>query len=117
VVVEAASPPPTAPGRVLSADRSPEIVRIDAEADGPALLVVNDAYWPGWRAWIDGEEIPILAADLLVRAVRWPAGRHTLVMRYAPAEVRDGLVCTAVGAALLLVLVIRALRRQAQVRG
>ncbi len=109
VVVEAASPPPTAPGRVLHFERAPEIVRIDAESSAPGLLVVNDAYWPGWRAWIDGEETAILATDLLVRSVRWPAGRHTLVMRYAPPEIRMGLVASGLGGLLLAALALRAL--------
>ncbi len=97
VVVEAPSAPATAPGKVLSTARGREEVRIDAEASGPALLVVNDAFWVGWRAWIDGAETPILAADLLVRAVAWPPGRHRLVMRYDPIEIRVGWWISAAG--------------------
>jgi len=108
VVVEASAAPPTAPGRVLSIERAPEVVRIDAESSGPGLLTVNDAFWPGWRAWIDGQETAVLAADLLVRAVRWPTGRHTLVMRYDPPEILIGRMCSAVGALFVAALAVRA---------
>jgi hypothetical protein len=104
VVVEAAEPPATAPGRVLTVARGAEAIAVEAEADGPALLVVNDAWWPGWEAEIDGAAAPILAADGLVRAVPFPGGRHRLVMRYAPPEVQAGLALSAVGLALLAAL-------------
>ncbi len=108
VVVEDSDPPPTAPGRIHTIERAPEVVRIDAESTGPGLLTVNDAFWPGWRAWIDGQETSVLAADLVVRAVRWPAGRHTLVMRYDPPEIRIGLALSAVGAVLVAALAVLA---------
>jgi hypothetical protein len=110
VVVEASAPPPTAPGRILRVERGTETVRIEAEADGPALLVVQDAFWPGWRASIDGRPAPILAADFLVRGVPFPAGRHRLEMTYDPPEVRVGLALSGLGLILLLAAAARAWR-------
>ena len=100
VVVEGAQPLPTAPGTVLSVSRASERVEVEAEATGLALLVVNDAYWPGWEARIDGSPVPIFPADVLVRAVPFPPGRHRLVMNYAPPEVSLGLALSAVGLGL-----------------
>ncbi|HEY6003154.1 MAG TPA: hypothetical protein VIV57_09780, partial [Anaeromyxobacter sp.] len=101
-VIEAEGEIPVAPGRVLEISRGREELRIVAEAMDDAVLVVNDAFWPGWRALVDGAEVPIAPADVLVRAVPWPRGRHTLVMRYAPPELRTGLVLTCAGMASLL---------------
>ncbi len=119
VVLEEAPPVGVASGRVLALERRPASLRIEAEADGEALLVVNDAYWPGWEASIDGRPVPILRADVLVRAVPFPAGRHVLEMRYAPPEVRTGAIVTAAAAAVLLALlaVEVARRRAARLRG
>jgi hypothetical protein len=97
VVVEAASAFRAAPGRVISLRRGLESVRIEAEAAEEATLVIADAWWPGWEATIDGLPAPIRPADVLVRAVRWPAGRHVLEMRYRPPEVRAGLWLSAIG--------------------
>jgi hypothetical protein len=102
VVVESASAVGAARGRILSLSRRNEDLSVEAEADGDALLVVRDAFWPGWRATIDGREVPIFAADALVRAVPFPPGRHVLEMRYDPPEVRMGAWITLAGAALLL---------------
>jgi hypothetical protein len=86
-----------APGRILSVERGLETVRVEAESVADATLVLADAWWPGWEAQIDGRSASIYPADVLIRAVRWPAGRHVLEMRYRPPEVRTGLVVSAVG--------------------
>jgi hypothetical protein len=111
VVVEGTEPFGTAPGRVLEVARATEHVRIEAEAAGHGLLVVNDAAWRGWEAEIDGVRAPVLTADGLVRAVPFPPGRHVLTMRYRPPEVLAGAAVTVVGVALVLVLVARERRR------
>jgi hypothetical protein len=111
VVLEGERPRTLATGRVLGTSRGASVVKIEAESAGEALLVVNDAFWPGWQATIDGHPTPILRADALVRAIPWPAGRHVLEMRYAPREVTFGLALTAAGCLALVLLVIRDLRR------
>ena len=103
---------PTSPGQVDEVERTPERIRIVARAEGPAVLVVNDAYWPGWRATLDGREVPIAAAGALVRAVAWPPGRHVLEMTYAPPEVGTGLAISALGAAALAGIALAARRRR-----
>jgi hypothetical protein len=100
VVVEASGHFGAAPGRVLSIERGLESVRIEAEAAGDATRVVADAWWPGWQATLDGLAVPIFRADVLVRAVRWPAGRHVLEMRYRPPEVPSGMLASVIGIAV-----------------
>jgi hypothetical protein len=114
VLLESAEPHRVAAGRVVRVARSAEHLEVLAEAEGPATLVVNDAWWPGWRATIDGQEVPISPADALVRAVPFPAGRHTLEMRYEPREVSWGARLSL--AALVLLLVLAALLSAGQLR-
>jgi len=68
---------------------------------GPGYAVLADAYAPGWRATLDDRPVPILRADGLFRAVALPAGEHTVVMEYRPAEVVAGLVLGFVGVLLV----------------
>jgi hypothetical protein len=111
VLVETPAQPSLAPGRVHRVERSGEYVRIEAESDGPGLLIVQDAFWPGWRASIDGPPAEVIPADYLVRAVRWPPGRHVLEMVYDPPELRVGLAFSALGVFLASCLAVRAVRR------
>lgn len=97
VVVESPLPLACSLGQVMKVERFPEQIRIDAECKGPGLLIVNDAFWPGWEARIDGRAVPIYPADVLVRAVPWPAGRHILEMHYSPDEVWWGALLSLAG--------------------
>lgn len=101
VVVESRGRFGVAPGRVLAVERGIESLRIDAEASGEGTLVIADAWWPGWEATLDGARVEIYRADALVRAVRWPPGRHVLEMRYRPPEVRAGLGLSVAGLVML----------------
>jgi hypothetical protein len=107
VVLEGEAPAGLSPGKVLSVERAAERIRIEAEAPGEGLLVVADAFWPGWQARLDGRLVPIQRADLLVRAVRWPAGRHLLEMTYDPPELVVGIGISAAGALLSIGLALR----------
>jgi len=105
VVIEGAPPPKAlGAGRVLNVERSSNRLRIEATSDNDGILVVNDSYWPGWQAKIDGKDVPIWPADFLVRAVPWPSGRHVLEMSYAPVEVRIGSFISLAGAIALAAL-------------
>jgi hypothetical protein len=105
VVLEGAPQPKTlGPGQVLEIARRNERLRVEATSRTDGILVVNDSYWPGWRATIDGKEVPIWRADFLVRAVPWPAGRHVLEMKYDPPEVRIGWIISLTGAIAFIAL-------------
>jgi len=98
-------------GTVLATERRSNSLRIEATSNGNGILVVNDSYWPGWRARIDGREVPIWRADFLVRAVPWPSGRHVLEMDYEPREVQFGLLFSLIGGVALIALVLVERRR------
>jgi uncharacterized membrane protein YfhO len=51
-------------------------------ASSQALLVLNDAWAPGWRATLDGRSVEILPANYMARGVWVPAGRHEVRFRY-----------------------------------
>jgi hypothetical protein len=102
----------SSPGSVLAIERGIERLRVVAESAGPATLVVNDSFWPGWTATIDRERVPIVRADVLVRAVAWPPGRHVLEMRYDPPEVRAGIAASAAAALALAALGALEVRRR-----
>jgi hypothetical protein len=104
VVVEGQVPHGIAAGQILQASRANESVRIEATSSGDALLIVNDAFWPGWDARIDGITVPILCADAVVRAIAWPAGRHVLEMAYHPPELLYGIIVGIIGVLALLAL-------------
>ena len=62
---------------------------IDIEAEAPAkggFLVLNDI-WQNWQtASVDGNEVPILQANLMFRAVSLSPGPHRVRFRFEPVK-------------------------------
>ena len=48
----------------------------------PNLVVFIEQYDPGWKATVDGNPVPILPANLVMRAVPIPAGKHHIELEY-----------------------------------
>jgi uncharacterized membrane protein YfhO len=64
--------------------------------DGDAWLVLSDTYYPGWKAFVDGQQTPLLRGDVLFRAVPIPAGEHDVQLHFEPASVKVGLAISLV---------------------
>lgn len=87
------------PAEVTVAERSRVVVK--ATTPTPGLLVLSEAWYPGWRVTVDGAPAPLLRADYALRAVALPAGTHTVEFRFSSRPVRLGLVLSALGLLLL----------------
>jgi hypothetical protein len=71
-----------------------------------AWLVYADAFHPGWRATVDGRDVPIAEANLAFKAVRLPRGDHVVRFWFQPglsyyASYALAVFGTACGLALL----------------
>jgi hypothetical protein len=58
---------------------------MNAELSGPGYLVLTDSWYPGWKAWVNGEEQPILRANSSFKAVALPGGSSEIQFLYAPS--------------------------------
>jgi len=79
-------------------------LRFTVDAPGPGVVVVNEAFYPGWRAEVSGEATPIERVNALVRGVRVSAGRHDILMRFRPAD--GPLLRWLLLASLILTLIV-----------
>ena len=78
-------------------------------ADG--YVVLADTFYGGWQATVDGQPVPILRANGVVRAVAVPAGAHEIRFVFRPADFAAGAALSTV-AALAGVLALVAWRRE-----
>src|SRR5262249_32968444 len=70
------------------------VVRVNTQA--PGLLVVTEAWMPGWTATINGRRVPILRGNHAQRVVPISeAGNHEVVMTYWPPALTRGLAITS----------------------
>ncbi|WP_223860963.1 YfhO family protein [Spirosoma validum] len=82
------------------------IYQVNAVRDG--LAVFSEIYYRGqedWQAFIDGKPASHLRADYVLRAMRIPAGKHTVEFRFDPPLAHTGdtidLICNVLLIALI----------------
>jgi len=93
--------------RLLS--RRADSLSIEADLDAPGMLVVLEAYHPGWRATVDGLVAPVLRTNALFRGVRLAAGRHRVEMVFRPPAALLGAIASLLSLLAALGIWIRQL--------
>lgn len=79
---------------------------LEVEASAPALLVISENYYPAWHARVDGERVEVRRADLTLRAIPVPAGRHQIELAFRSGLFRGSFWLSLVAGALALGLVV-----------
>ena len=78
------------------------VLRVRSPCRG--MVVLADAWFPGWKAFVDGKPAQIYRAYNLVRAVVVDGGDHEVIMLYRPASVFIGAFMAVLGALLCATL-------------
>jgi hypothetical protein len=79
-------------------------ITLHIESSSPALLVVAEAWYPGWRATVNGVPAEVLPANVWMRAVRVPAGESRVELHYVEPSLARGATIS-LGALLVLVAI------------
>lgn len=95
---------PAAEGAVSIISYAPERIVIRVSSERPAFLVLKDAYFPGWRATVNGEAVDVVPTNVLFRGVPVPAGESEVVFSYMPTAWLTSLGLSLAGGLLWLVL-------------
>jgi hypothetical protein len=84
--------------------------KLDVRVKG--FLVVADAMYPGWKAWVDGAPRAILAANALEKAILLAPGKHHVVVEFQSATFRAGRWITCASIVVCVGLLLLPLRRR-----
>jgi hypothetical protein len=77
-------------GRVDLQDATSNAVSFRTQTTGPSVLVWSEMAYPGWRVTVDGQEKPLLTADLALMATVLPAGTHEVRFTFSPPLLKLG---------------------------
>jgi hypothetical protein len=91
---------------------SPNRLVVETEVAQPALLVLGEVWYPGWKAAIDGVDAPIVRVNGVQRGVYLDPGAHRVVWTYHPDSLRWGALASLVGLTLCLLIFLHALIKQ-----
>ena len=82
--------PSLAPGdTIYMTYYSPNTLKYHVSTAAGGVGVFSEVYFPwGWKATVDGNEVPLARVNYILRALAIPAGSHEIVMTFASESVR-----------------------------
>jgi len=95
-----------AAGMTRVEEETPNRIVVDTEGETAATLVFADCYFPGWKATLDGREIPIEPAFHAFQSVQVPRGESRVIWDFRPSHWSLYLVVSGVCGLLVLCLLV-----------
>ena len=91
---------------------------VEVVAAAPGVLVMSEAWYPGWRVTVDNQPAELLRVDYALRGVALAPGTHVIAMDYEDDLLPYGAAVSLTSLTLLagLVLLARSRRRRAHVK-
>ncbi|NVJ84811.1 MAG: YfhO family protein [Algoriphagus sp.] len=74
-------------GQVSLIAHHPNTLQYQAQMDQGGLVIFSEIHYPkGWIAKIDGNEVPILRTNYLLRGIEIPSGTHEVEFSFEPSS-------------------------------
>ncbi|MCA5005883.1 YfhO family protein [Sphingobacterium bovistauri] len=81
----------------------PDRMEYEYSAPNDVFAVFSEVYYEkGWKAYVDGEEVPILRADYILRALQLPGGNHKVEFVFDPSTVKISNIVSLIGSIVLV---------------
>lgn len=101
---------PDSTAQITLVSYKPDELVYKSRSASEQLAVFSEIYYPhGWKAYIDGKLQPHFRADWTLRAMRVPAGDHTIEFKFEPDTYYTVATVASVSSAVILLLLLVAL--------
>lgn len=81
----------------------PDTLKYEYTSPTDAFAVFSEVFYEkGWKAYIDGDEVPIVRADYILRALQVPGGNHTVEFIFAPKTMQISNIVSLIASVLLV---------------
>lgn len=89
-------------GEIKLTSYHPDKMQYEYTATNDAFAVFSEVFYDkGWKAYVDGKEIPIIRADYLLRALQLPSGTHKVEFIFDPESHKMGNLLTLISSIIL----------------
>ena len=93
-------------GNITLTEYKPNYLKYSAKTSSEQLTVFSEIYYAnGWKAYIDGKEVPYFRVNYVLRGLVLPAGDHTVEFKFHPESYYTGNTIS-LASSLLLILAI-----------
>ncbi len=99
--LEGLDPDPS--GSIELVDYRPDDLAYASNTQGEALAVFSEVWYDkGWQAYIDGEPVPHIRVNYILRALRLPPGEHDIRFVFEPRSFYTGRIISRLSSSFML---------------
>ena len=81
----------------------PDTLKYEYTAPNDVFAVFSEVYYDqGWKAYVDGKEVPIIRADYILRGLQLPGGNHSVEFVFDPPTMRISNTVSLIGSIILV---------------
>jgi len=81
----------------------PDTLKYEYSAGNNVFAVFSEIFYDkGWKAFVDGEEVPIIRTDYLLRGLSLPGGNHKVEFVFAPNSMRISNIISLISSIILV---------------
>lgn len=92
--------------RLVVIEESDEFYRFTVSSDKGIWLFIADANYPGWKATIDDENVDVLSAQILGKAIYVLPGRHSIKLYFKSDSFLFGTLLSISGLLLVIIFML-----------
>lgn len=85
-------------------------VELEVESSGSAILVLSDAWFPGWKGEIDGVDAEVFPVNIWMRGVVVPEGSHKVRFFYRSTFFTLGVIVTVLSLMIWMYEIVKSTR-------
>ncbi|NPA45309.1 MAG: YfhO family protein [Chlorobi bacterium] len=93
--------------KIILTNYAPNKLKYKSKAQTDQLAVFSEIYYgKGWNAYIDGKLVPHMRANYVLRAMRVPAGKHTIEFKFEPSIWEFGNTVSLIGSIIFFIILL-----------
>ncbi len=95
----------TGEGTIELVNNENDVITYKSSSPSVGFAVFSEIFYnAGWKAFIDGAEVPIVKTNYVLRGLSVPAGAHEIIFRFEPQGYFTGKTLTTIFSILMLLL-------------
>lgn len=96
-------------GSINLTEYAPDKLTYQSNTSSEQLAVFSEVWYgpdKGWNAYIDGEPVDHIRVNYLLRALRVPAGQHTITFEFEPGVYKAGVAISLISSLIIILGVL-----------
>jgi hypothetical protein len=96
----------TQEGSIKMTSYAPNKIQYTADCKGDQFVVFSEIYYPdGWKAYVDGKEVPVLKTNYLLRGLEIKDGKHKIEFKFELPKYTKSNSFAMIGSVILILLI------------